>query len=482
MQLRERTIRSIRITLLGTLSGAALQMLILVILARLLLPRDYGAYAGALIIIQPLQAGLLSTTERAIVIQGDASAENVSSVQGIMFWLMAILAILIGVSGLLAARWFHNPTAATLAACTPILPVAALAMAARAQLRRSMAFRKLVVTDFIAQFLGAGCIAILCAMMGLGPFSLVLGAFAQISIQALGYRWGAIRAVRMGTNFAEARPTLKTAYFVGKISILEILQGQIPPTFIGTILGTTPLGLYSRSSSLVQLPIELLVTSISRVIYSSFSSVREEKEKFIAAFYQLLEVITVIVFPIAAGMAIAAPQLVGAILGNRWIEAEPLIAWFTVGCALNMTGTIFATVIESALHLNARFYGQLFIIFVGILSFALLTNHGLIDACIAFTITWSLCFVVQMVMARNLLHLEFSQLLRSMTPGLIGAVAVGSYIFAVQTALPALIPTALLLIEVAGSGAILIVVVAVLFPRLFRELLNYSGLKQLVSG
>src|SRR5271154_3106507 len=51
MQLRERTIRGVRVTLLGTVAGAILQMVILVSLARILTPRDYGAYAAAMILI-----------------------------------------------------------------------------------------------------------------------------------------------------------------------------------------------------------------------------------------------------------------------------------------------------------------------------------------------------------------------------------------------------------------------------------------------
>jgi lipopolysaccharide exporter len=477
-----KTIRGVKATLVGTVGGALLQMFILIVLARLLTPQDYGAYAVALIIVQPLQTAVLSTTERALVIQGEVPEESMSSVLGITFWMMVAIAIVIGLSGLLVAKWFDNVTGATLAACAPILPVAALAMTARAHLRRQMAFGKLVVTDLSSQILGVGGVSILCAMMGFGPFSLVLGSLVQVSVQALGYRSGAIRGTGMNTNFAAARPTLKMAYLLGRISLLEIIQGQVPSIFIGAILGTAQLGLFSRAYSLVQVPIELLTTAILKVLYSSFVTVREDKEKFVRALYRLLECVIVIIFPIGIGMAIAAPQLVGTILGDRWHETEPLIAWLALGSALTMTGTLFASAVEAALHLNAKFYGQLLSLLVSSVLFAVLTRYGLVAASIAFAAAWILYFFVQACLAKVLLHLSLSKLLSSFAPGVVGGAVIGVYVLAVQSALHTLSPVMLLAIEIVGCGVLLACVVAFLFPRLFRELLSYSGLDSFVPG
>jgi lipopolysaccharide exporter len=269
---------------------------------------------------------------------------------------------------------------------------------------------------------------------------------------------------------------LKTAFLVGNISYLEIVQAQVPFTFIGSILGTTQLGLFSRAYSLVQLPIELLTNAISRVLYSSFVTLRDDKERFVKGLYRLMECATVVIFPIAIGMAVAAPQLVGAVLGPRWLETQPLIPWLTLGSALTMTGTLFAGVIEAALHLRVKFYGQLVTLLVGIVAFALLTRHGLVDASIAFAIAWFLYFLGQVYLAKVLLHLNALDLLVCMAPGLVGGAVVGIYIFSVQMFLSGVATVSLLIVEVIGSGLLLAGVVAFLFPRLFRELLNYSGL------
>src|SRR5258707_999029 len=217
MQLREKTIRGVRATLLGTVGGALMQMGILVALARLLTPVDYGTFAAANIVLLPLQALILSTTERAVIIQGDLSDSALSSIESFMFWIMSGFAIAIAAGGGVAWLLFHSLIGATLAASAGALPVAALTMSSRARLRRDMAFGRLVAVDFVAQLLCIGLFSIVCAWMGFGPFSLVIGASSQTIVQAIGYRWGSLRTLRLRMNYAEARATLSPAVPVGRI-------------------------------------------------------------------------------------------------------------------------------------------------------------------------------------------------------------------------------------------------------------------------
>ena len=479
MQLRERTMKGIRVTLLGALCNAGLQTAILIVLARLLTPRDYGLYAAALIITQPLLTFILSPAERAIVLQEKMSTDNVASLLGLLFWVMAGLGLLVGAAGLSASYWFRYEFGMTLAACSFMLPATALATTARATLRRELAFGKLVAVDLIAQFFGLGGVAFLCARAGLGPFSLVFGALAQTLLQATGYRWGVDGAFRMDLNFTKSFPVVKSAYMVSKISFVEIARGQVPAIFVGATLGAATLGIFNRAYSLVQLPLELITTAVSRVLFSSFVSVRNEKERFDRAFYQTIECVTVIVLPVAIGIAAAAPELVATVLGKHWTAARPLIAWIALGSALAMTGTLFASILEVTLHLQEKLYGQIFSLVVTVLCFALLTRYGPVDAAIAFAIAFLVYFAIQASLSISLLGLDPFQLLARLVPALVSGISIGLYILTARYLLRFLMPWEILLFEVAGSGLLLPAIGAALFPRLFRELLHYSGLVDL---
>jgi O-antigen/teichoic acid export membrane protein len=475
MGLRDRSIRGIRATLAGTITGAVLQMATLVVLARLLTPRDYGAYAACLVLMQPLQMASLSTTERALVIQGAVSDYTIAAVQGVMFWIMSALSLSIGICGCFLWLFMGKDMGAVFAAYAPVLPIATLASMSRAKLRLDMRFEKIVVVDLVGQLIGTAGSTILAAYFGLGAFSLVVGAVTLNTIQMWGYRYRENHSWRVAFDFPGAKTSVKMAYHVAKISYLEIIQGQIPSIFIGSILGTVALGLFSRAYSLVQLPIELLTNAITRVLYSSFVAIRDDREKYRAAFYQLVECSTVIIFPVALGMAVAAPQLVRVILGEQWLEDEPLIAWLTVGAALTMAGTVFSNAVETALHLKAKFHGQLSALIGGISIFAVLTNTGLLGASIAFTISWFVYFSLFVWLAYRLLELDRSKLFASLMPGVAGGLAVVVYVYIVRIWLTFLPQGLLFLVEIAGCGLVLTAVVRYLFPRLFWLLTSYSG-------
>src|SRR5258707_8375802 len=186
-------------------------------------------------------------------------------------------------------------------------------MTARARLRRQLAFGQIALADLFAQFVGLGAVNAACAVSGFGPFSLVLGMLVQIFLQSVGYRWGVTGAYRMTTNVSMALPTLRIAYAVGKISIVEIVRGQIPIAFVGPILGSSVLGIFTRAYSLAQLPMEILTMAITRVLLPSFVIVRDDRERFNRVLYQILECVAPVGFPAAAGIAASGPQLVVAL-------------------------------------------------------------------------------------------------------------------------------------------------------------------------
>ncbi len=176
-------------------------------------------------------------------------------------------------------------------------------------------------------------------------------------------------------------------------------------------------------------------------------------------------------------MAIAAPQFVGALLGARWVAADPLIAWIAGASALIMTASLFANVLEVALHLNSKFYGQLASLFGGIILFALLTPRGVVYASAALTGAWALYFVGQVALSKILLHLNGRKLLASFTPGLVTGLVIVLYVAAVREFLHLRSPVVMFIVEVAGCGILQCGVIVALFPRLFQDLMVYAGLR-----
>jgi lipopolysaccharide exporter len=471
MGLRERTARSIRSTFLGAVGAALFQVITLIVLAHLISPIDYGKFAGASIIISIVQRGVLSPLERAIVVSGGRESVSVQSIQGLALVTMLCAACLFSFCGLVAGYFYRSSIGFTLAGASWVLPASACLSPMRAIHRLNMSFDRLVRTDLVAQFVGSTITPIALALLGMKSNSLVLGSLVVVSIQVAGYKRGLANPIRFNFSLSEAWPLLATALRVARFSVLELFQGQVPSIFVGSMLGLAPLGLYNRASSMVQMPLEMMTTSISQVVYSSVVQIRHEPARLASGMYQVLEAIVAITFPIACGMAIAAPQLVDVILGKKWITSEPFIVWLTLGSSMCVVGSFVSVVLESTLFLTARAYAQLASLVSSIVLFLILARYGLIYACIAFALTWLVYLVVQLSMAIVLLQLDLLKVFRAMLPGCVGALLVWVFIFSMQIYLAHVSQIALLAIEVAGSATILGMVLAVFFRRYYSLLL-----------
>jgi len=489
MSVEARSIRAIRITLLANGASALGQIAIMAVLARLVTSEEYGLVAGALVLIRPVQYLLTSGAERAVILMPGLTDDGVDSA----FW--AILAAALGVSILLAAAvppavHFGVPAdfGAILLALTPLVALSAAGTVFRGMLRRRFAFGGLATADLAGQMLGTGAVAILAAAAGWGAYALVAGVLAQALLQtgvAAARAYAAGLRIRPRLRRAALAPVLAASLSISRTSALEVLYGQLPSAIIGGMLGAHALGLYNRAYSLAQVPVEMIVTPLTRVQTSSVSALRDELAPLRRACGNLIETSAAAILPLCGGIMLAGPELVAVALGPDWAEAADTIPWLALAAAAIMLGHVFAVVNEGALRLDERFRIQATTMLVAAAGLALGAWGGGLAGALA---GWTAGAVVFMalhldLMARSVLHLPTSAVLARLLPGATAAAACCAAVTALPHALPAgIAPAWLLGADVAACGACVVLVYAVLFPRVMHAILQYGGLRRVAAA
>ena len=107
------------------------------------------------------------------------------------------------------------------------------------------------------------------------------------------------------------------------IGVLEYIGLNLDTLLVGRFASATLLGFYNRSFVLVNLPLNQLMTGLSKVLFPSFSRVRGDRVRLRRAYLSALSVAAAVFFPLVAGMAVAAREIVLVLLGEQW---EPVIA------------------------------------------------------------------------------------------------------------------------------------------------------------
>ncbi|ABF44089.1 MULTISPECIES: lipopolysaccharide biosynthesis protein [Deinococcus] len=353
--LRHKTINALKWSYLGILTNMLLQPLFVAVLSRLLTPQEFGVAAIGSVLAN---FGALLTdmgVGQALVQRRHLTAEHIRA----GFTSSVLLGVL-----LTTVMWFLAPLAGHYANNSAVIPVfrgfastymlTALASVSISLLRRDLRFKPLAVADVSAYVIGHGVLGIGSAFLGFGAMSLVISTAAGALIQlvvtfayvrhsfALTFRWAPYRDLY---SFGARASALR---------MLEFLGDNVATFMIARLFGVTPLGLYNRAYNISVLPITRLAWSLMRVLVPSFSALQNERIKLRRAYTTSLFPLSVLLFTLAAGVFVCAPEIVQVLLGERFMAAVPIVQAFAVYVPFPILSNIGAIVAEATARLNIK--------------------------------------------------------------------------------------------------------------------------------
>ena len=325
-----RSVRGGAVTMTAQALGLVLHLSATVILARLLTPGDYGlvamvtAVTGFAALFQ--DAGLsAATVQRAEVTHAQVST---------LFWVNVAVSVVLGsvVAALApAVAWFYGEprlTAVTAIAGATFL-FGGLAVQHAALLRRQMRFAALAGVQLGAQAVGL-VVGLAAAWAGAGYWALVAlsaasaAANATLVWLACGWRPGRpARADGVGglLRFGGHLTGFNTANYVAS---------NAANVLIGRWWGAGPLGLYSRAYALLVLPLRQVNGPFAAVMVPALSRLADDPVRRERAYLRSAGAVALATMPPAAGMAVAAPDVIAAALGPDWGGVVPIFRWLTL--------------------------------------------------------------------------------------------------------------------------------------------------------
>lgn len=306
----------------GQLLRILIQMVSLIILARLLTPRDYGLVAMVMAVIAFADIfrdlGLSAAAVQAPVL---TRAQQYN-----LFWINSAIGTFLAVTAFaaapLVANLYDEPALVGLTrALAFTFVINGMATQFRADLNRRLSFRKLVGSDVVAAA-AALVVAVLCAQGGLGRWTLVVQqltlATVTLGLLVLFAGW----LPRKPQRAASVRGFLRFGWTLVATQMVGYAANNTDSLVIGTRLGATPLGLYSRAFQLLMNPLNQLrspTTSVALPVLSRLHDDPDRQQKFvergqIALGYTLV---------VGLGLLIGAAGPVSAVvLGPQWDVAN----------------------------------------------------------------------------------------------------------------------------------------------------------------
>jgi teichuronic acid exporter len=332
--LRKKTINGLFWAFLDIIGMQGIMFIILLVLARILQPSEFGLIAMLTIFIAVAQSILDSGYSAALIQKKNANHKDESSI----FYFNILMGFI--TTGLLyfSAKWiasFYNEPA--LISLTHVMSFTILidsfGIIHYSIMKRSFSFKKLTMISIIASFL-SGIIGISMAYKGLGVWSLVWFTLFNKLFRLCLY-W-IFNSWRPGLEFSFK--SLRSMFVYGSnllfVGLLETIFNNLYFLVIGKLFSPADLGYYSRAKSLQQIPVQNISGIVNRVTFPVFSKIQDDSKRMKRGLKKGVSTMALITFPMMIGLAVVAKPLVIVLLTTKWL---PSVLFLQLLCGVGLT-------------------------------------------------------------------------------------------------------------------------------------------------
>jgi len=334
MGLRSAAVRAFKWSLLGEIAARLTGPIAFVVLARLLVPEDFGVVAAATVAVSFSQIFFDNGLSRALVhLQADDQASiDAAIVVNLVLGLMLMLGMLVCAPGL--AEFFNDSRIRDVLRVLSLqLPVAALCSVVTALMYKRLDFRRLFWVRLASAGI-PGLASIPLAFAGLSYWALVVGALVG-QLTQLVLLW---RVASWSTNWiidwSAARQLIRFGRWSVASGLLGWLYGWLDVIVVGHYLGSHDMGLYRTGNTLVIAVFGLMFAPLLPVLYSAFSRQQKELERLREALRTVTHAIALVSVPLGVALFTMSSDLGELVLGAQWEGVGVVIAFLGISHAV----------------------------------------------------------------------------------------------------------------------------------------------------
>lgn len=403
--LSPRTVGGAAWTVAGSTAQAVVSIVTVAVLARLIPPEGFGAFAAAMAILRAGETFAQLGLDAALVQRPQLTKAHHRAAFTLLILAAAVTASSIALGSDVLARAIGLSSVGPLLTILSLaLPAAALGRVSESLLRRDLELRALALARVASTALVFSPTAIVMAAKGHGALSLVV---AQVASDAA-HSALLLVARRHALKPLLSRPIVADLVrFGGGMTLARLgtyVATEGDKLLVGRLLGGSALGVYSRALGLVMAPVDFVGNLATRVLFPALSRAKRDGEDLALAYRRGAALALVTLAPIALAVLVLAPWIIAVFLGSAWHDAiGPLrmlgAAMFLRGAFLVLSNVAKASGAVYAIAWRYLLHGA-----VVLLCVALGSRYGAQGAAAGVTLAMALRFALLHALCMRLLH------------------------------------------------------------------------------
>ena len=326
----QKVTKALGMSLLNTAVGRVGTVLTGILLAHILVPEDFGAFAVALVALN----AVLSINELGVslaLVRWPGNPRDIAPTVTTISMISSTALFLVcwfGAPEFAAELGSPSATGVVRLLCSSVLIDGATAAAAQFVNREFRQGTRLVV-DFSNLGLSTG-ITVALALAGFGPWSLAVGRLVGNGLSAVLL----FRLVELwpkpGFDRAKAGELIRFGLPLAGASLLVFAMLNVDYVVTGHLLGAVALGLYLQAFNLASWPVNMFSTVVRRVSLAAFARVQHDAERRQDVLARLAGLLMACTLPVCALLGLLALPIVTTLYGQEWKGATGALEFLVI--------------------------------------------------------------------------------------------------------------------------------------------------------
>lgn len=315
-----------------------IQFVVSIILARILMPEDYGAIALITVFTALATVFIQSGFPTALIQKKDADDLDYSTVFYTSLVISVVFYLLIYfIIAPWAAAFYDMPI------LTNVLRVLSLNLIIgtynsmqNTLLSKKLLFKKLFYSSFGAIII-AGIVGVACAYAGMGVWALVAQQLTSVIVTSIIMTFTVRWRPKLIFSFVRLKGLFGFGWKLLCSGLLDTLYSNIYSLIIGRVYSSADLAYWDRGKQFPALIIDNINGSISSVMYPVMAKEQDDRAKLRAIVCRSINTSAYIIFPMMMGLAICAEPVVEIVLTEKWLFCVPYLqgwcfvyAWYPI--------------------------------------------------------------------------------------------------------------------------------------------------------
>ena len=302
-----------------------MQIVIQIVLARILLPEDYGIIGLLSIFINISDVFILQGFTTALIQKKDADELDYSSVFFANLTMSAVIYIIFYAISPAVAKFYNTPQLCRVMRVLSLnIIVGAFCAVHNAIVSKNLQFKISFIRN-IANTVTQGVVGIVMACFGYGVWSLVgskiAGTFVGMVILCVTVEW----KPKFVFSIERIKSLFKYSSKVLGTNLLNTIFNNIHSLIIGRYFSTIDVGYYQRGQQIPQAAMTAVDGSMNEVLYPSLSLLQNEPDRLKSALRRSMKTSMYIVLPMLMGLMVTAKPLTLILLTDKWLPSVPFM-------------------------------------------------------------------------------------------------------------------------------------------------------------